>query len=149
MSQISEQQKQISDAYQLLKSDDKCIAPLASTDEYIQQAAAQAVGHGELKRSRFLLPLSVAASVMLVSGIVLKMAFFSNDVTVTNAVTVIKKQPMYMLQRSKHSAEEIMLQQIHLLIDQGESAQARSLYKKFLHRYPHYEVDNGLREKLQ
>ncbi|MDH5518432.1 MAG: hypothetical protein OEY36_11545 [Gammaproteobacteria bacterium] len=149
MSQNSEQQRLLSEAYQSAKAADNMIVPMAKTDVIILQAAAQAVATAGFKQKRFMLPLSAAASILIVAGVVLKIAVFSNDPALSSAVTVNKKQPMYMLQRSKHSAEEIMLQQINLLLDQGESAQARSLYKKFLDLYPHYDVSAGLREKLQ
>ncbi|MDH5393274.1 MAG: hypothetical protein OEY11_08830 [Gammaproteobacteria bacterium] len=148
MNKISEQQKLVSDAYQLSKTDEGALAPMAATDAFIQQAAAQAIACDKVKRNSLLLPLSAAASVLIVAGIVLKMAVFTNDAAVNGAVVVNKKQPMYMLQRSKTVPEEMLLQ-IKTLLEQNETDQARSLYKKFHHRYPLYEIDSDLREKLQ
>ena len=141
-------EKSVSQAYSLLKSQSQQIMPPAKLDESIRLAASKVNSSASFRnRNKFLWSASVAASVLIVAGVVLKIAVFSNS-TDTYSTAIHNKQPMYLLQRSKPVSEKVMILQLEKLIDNNEVEQAKIVFKKFRHYYPEYQFGAELNKKL-
>lgn len=150
MSQKIKDEESVSQAYQRCKQADSEIEPPSRVDLHIKQAAAGALQNKQHKSNRsFLIPVSIAASVLLASVVVLKVSVL--DPTQQQQVRTIAdiKKPMFMLQRSKPGSVESMTKQLNYFLDQGEIDKARQLHKKLRYYFPEYQLDSSLMDKLR
>lgn len=140
----SPQEKELRQVYQSLNQG---IEPPDEVDAFIRKVAAESLSSRVTGKRKLLWSLSVAASIVLVAGVVLKMAVFSNETTgYTNSSH--NKQPMYLLQRSKPASKEMMVIQLEALIDNNELEQAKIVHNKIRHFYPEYQFDLELANKV-
>ena len=139
----SPHEKELSQVYQSLNQG---IEPPDKVDDYIRNAAAESLSSRVASKNKLLWSLSVAASIVIVAGVVLKMAVFSNDTAVYTSSS--NKQPMYLLQRSKPASKEMMAIRLENLIDNHELEQAKIVHNKIRHFYPEYQFDSELANKV-
>jgi len=141
-------EKKVSKFYHSIERSDKSTQPPASIDAAIIKAAEQA-GKVENKKNyyQYFVPLSAAASIMVVVTIALQLTVFSEENSGANN-QAIQKQPMFMMQRSKPVAAEEMVRLMSVHLDKGELPQAKLLYKKIKKRYPEYQLNESLLNKL-
>lgn len=147
MSRTIEEEK-VSQLYHSLESDAESIVPPAKVDSFILKAAAVKV-EKHRKKNKFFIPLSAAASIVIIVTLALQTSVIRNKtVTEYNELTVTK-QPMYMLQRAKPVSADEMMQHVNDLHNEGDFEQARLLFKKLKTRYPEYKFSADLSDKLK
>lgn len=151
MSQKSSDEQLVSQHYHALKKTELIPEPDCQVEINIKQAAMNAVGHkpAVARANKYMWPLSIAASILLVSGVVLKLAIIDQGEGVNHSVIVDSKKPMYMLQRSRPASAEGMVLQLETFLNHGEIDKARQLHKKFRYYYPEYKLNAGTVDKLK
>ena len=142
-----EDEKQVAQAYRSVSQFSQSMKPSAELDDLIKQSASNAVINDQRKKYNYRF-ISIAATVVLTLGVVLKLTIVGQDVSVTHSSASDNKKPMYMLQRSRPASETTMILQIETYLSDGEISKARQLHKKFRHFYPDYKIDTSLSEKL-
>jgi len=152
MNDYSEDEKKVSQAYHSVSQSNQSVEPSDKLDHLIKQAASQAVSQSAINNQnrkinyRF---ISIAATLVLALGVVLKLTVVGQDVSVTQSSLNNDKKPMYMLQRSKPASEATMIFQIETYLNNGEIGKARQLHKKFRYYYPDVKLEPSFSEKLQ
>ena len=148
MSNISDE-KNVSKFYHSIEPTDESTQPPSGIDAAIIVAAEQAGKNEKKKRHyQYFVPLSAAASVLIVITLAMQLTVFSDQEPVVRNQTV-QKQPMFMLQRSKPVAIEEMLRLMNAHLDKGELSQAQLLYKRIKQRYPEYQINETTLNKLK
>ncbi len=146
----SSNETEVSKAYQLLNQTPHDAVPPSVIDQKIKKAAAQSInGHLAMPKKRFIVPVSIAASILLASVVGLNLVM--QDVTELQdaGVHVDAKKPMFMLQRSKPASAENMAVQLSHYLDRGEIDKARQLYKKMNYYFPEHLLNPELAERLR
>lgn len=150
MNKVSEDEQMVSQAYQSFKVISENVMPPADVDSYIQKKASDAIAADNIKkRNRIFIPLSAAASLLIVVGVVLNVAVFNNQSSDQAVSASVHKQPMFMLQRSKPVSADEYVTDINAFLEQGNIEQARMMYKKFVYHYPQHEKRDFLYEQLK
>lgn len=147
MKKNSEDKMIVSEFYKSLDSNSDSIAPPESADEIILKASLIKVKRDK-KINKYFIPLSIAASLVAVGTVVLQMTVINNQTSQYNDLP-LRKQPMYMLQRSKPVSADEMIKSINDLMGEGEVEQAKVLFKRFDLRYPNHDFNTDLRQLLQ
>jgi len=141
-------EKNVRKFYHSIEQSDKSVQPPTSIDAAIIKAAEQAGKiEKEKKHYKYFVPISAAASVLIVVTLALQLSVFSEQKSDLNN-QAIQKQPMFMLQRSRPVAVDEMVRLMTAHLDKGELSQAQLLYKKIKKRYPEYQLDKSLLNKL-
>jgi len=143
-----EDEKQVVQVYRSMSQLNQSIEPSVELDSLIKHSASMAVINDQRKKHHYR-SISIAATVVLTLGVVLKLAIVGQDASVTQSGASDDKQPMYMLQRSRSASETTMILQIETYLSHGDIGKARQLHKKFRHFYPDYKLDASLSEKLR
>ena len=149
MNKVSEEEKFVSQFYHSIEKDDELVMPPANVDSLILKAATTAVKAGkDRKRNKYLMPLSAAASVLIIVTVALQVSVINNQSSPGHNELSVRKQPMYMLQRSKPASAEEMVVLLTDLLDKGDIDQARILLKKIKVRYPDVILNSDLIDRL-
>lgn len=147
MRKNSEDKIMVSEFYKSLEPNNDSVAPPESVDEIILKASLIKVKRNK-KINKYFIPLSIAASLVAIGTIVLQMTVINNQTSQYNDLT-LRKQPMYMLQRSKPVSADEMIKSINDLVGKGKTEQAKVLFKRFNLRYPNHDINTDLRNSLQ
>jgi len=142
-----EDEKHVGQAYRSMSQFSQSVEPSAELDDLIKQSASKPIINDQRKKYNYRF-ISIAATVVLTLGVVLKLTIVGQDVSITQSSASDDKKPMYMLQRSRPVSETNMILQIETHLSDGEISKARQLHKKFRHYYPDYKIDTSLSEKL-
>lgn len=148
MSKVSEQEMKVSKFYQTLEADNDSIMPSEKVDSIILKAAVVNPNQYK-KRNRYFIRLSVAASVVIMVTVALQMTVMKEQLSMENNELSYRKQPMYMLQRSKPVSANEMLELMTSLHENGDLEKAKILYKRFKRRYPNHVLDSNLNNALK
>lgn len=148
MSKVSEQEMKVSKFYQILEADNDSIMPSEKMDAIILKAAAVNPNQYK-KRNRYFMQLSVAASIVIMTTVTLQMTVLKEQLSTENSELSYRKQPMYMLQRSKPVSADEMVGVMAGLFEKGDLEKAKILYKRFKLRYPNHVLDSGLNDALK
>lgn len=146
----SSNEADVSKAYQLLNQTPHGAEPPSVIDQKIKKAAAQSIdGHLSVPKKHFIVPVSIAASVLLASVVGLNLMMQDDAEIQAAGIHLDAKKPMFMLQRSKPASAENMAVQLTHYLDQGEIDKARQLYKKMNYYFPEHLLNPELAERLR
>lgn len=148
MSKVSEQEMKVSKFYQTLEADNDSIMPSEKVDALILKAAAVNPNQYK-KRNRYFMQLSVAASVVIMVTVAFQMTVLKEQLSTENNELSYRKQPMYMLQRSKPVSADEMVGLMTGLLEKGDLEKAKLLYKRFKLRYPNHALGSNLNNALK
>ena len=147
MSKVSEQEMKVSKFYQTLEAGNDSIMPSEKVDAIILKAAVKPNQYK--KRNRYFMQLSIAASVVIMVTVALQVTFLKEQLSTENNELSYRKQPMYMLQRSKPVSADEMVGLMTGLLEKGDLEKAKILYKRFKLRYPNHVVNSNLNDALK
>ncbi len=148
MSNVSEEEMKVSKFYQTLEVDKDSIMPSEKIDAVILNAAVESPKKYK-KRNKYFMQLSVAASVVIMVTVALQMSFLKEQILIESNESSFRKQPMYMLQRSKPISADEMVGLMAGLFEKGDMEKAKLLYKRFKLRYPNHVLDSSLNDALK
>lgn len=148
MSNVSEEEMKVSKFYQTLEVDKDSILPSDKMDAMILKAATVNPKQYK-KRNKYFMQLSVAASVVIMVTAAMQMSFLKEQILMESNESSFRKQPMYMLQRSKPVAADEMVGLMTGLLGKGDMEKAKLLYKRFKLRYPNHVLDSNLNDALK
>lgn len=148
MSETTEEEMKVSIMYQSLKSAEDHIMPSSNVDAMILKSAE--INSSQFKkRSKHLLPLSIAASIVILLTVVSQVSVVTEQTIVGPGELSLHKQPMYILQRSKPATANEMENLMKGLLENGDIEQAQVLLKKLTQRYPDYQLDSSMNDMLK
>jgi len=146
----SSDETRVSQAYQQINQTQQAVEPPNVIDQKIKIAAAESIdGHQSMPKKRFIVPVSIAASILLASVVGLNLVMQDVAELQDPGIHVDTKVPMFMLQRSKPASVENMSVQLSHYLDQGEIGKARQLYKKMNYYFPEHLLNPELAERLR
>ena len=140
----------VSQAYKLLSQTQPRKEPPSAIDQLIKMAATQSIeSRHSMTKKRFIVPVSIAASVLLASIVGLNLLYKDTAVLQDTGISADAKKPMFMLQRSKPASVEKMAVQLGHYLQQGDIDKARQLYKKMNYYFPDYQFNADIAERLR
>jgi len=146
----SSDEAKVSQAYHLMNQTQQVCEPPSEIDQKIKIAAMQSIdSHPSTQKKRYIVPVSIAASILLASVVGLNLMMQDTAVLQDTGISADSKKPMFMLQRSKPASIENMAVQLSRYLDQGDIDKARQLYKKMNYYFPDYQFKADLSERLR
>lgn len=149
MNRERDDQNEVSQLYVALNKAEESLEPAADLDNEIRSAATRAVDSDRVSLfRRYLVPLSIAASLFVVVGIVMKLSYLDSHAVQIQGVSELKK-PMFLMQRSKPAASEVMIGQLENFLNEGRIDKARLIHQKLRYYYPDVQLVPELVERLR